>query len=409
MRNSQQTVTRTLQTWQLQRSPKYSSSGVVRVVPPGVTIRRVKPLMATIGMTRVAEVTGLDRVGIPNYATVRPREKDEGISYYNGKGLTRAAAEAGALMEAVERYSGEDCDLPVVSADRAEMERHGATVDPDEIIIPRAAPYHPQTRLEWVEGFDLLSDRPTCVPLNAVVCPYAPSPGHRMIYFAGSNGLASGNTLEEALCHALCEVVERDATAVSDAATDLAAAVGGVLESIGVRPRETTRRGDPEPPPLIDLDSLPPRARALVNRMRRAGLLVFLGTPRRPPASRRSTARSSSASWTAATSRTVARARTRTRAWRSTGRSPRRRRAGSPTSREVARTSRGSSAIPTRTTRTRSTAAARRVRSRHCPRTSTRTSTTTSGSCSSGWRRMALNRWSPSTSPARRSAFPSCG
>ena len=45
----------------------------------------MKPLMSTIGVTRVAEVTGLDRVGIPNFTTVRLREKGEGISYYNAK------------------------------------------------------------------------------------------------------------------------------------------------------------------------------------------------------------------------------------------------------------------------------------------------------------------------------------
>ena len=77
------------------------------------------------------------------------------------------------------------------------MELRGATVNPEQIIIPRAAPYGPQTRIEWVEGFDLLAERPTYVPLNAVVCPYMPSAGRPMIYFAGSNGLASGKTLEE--------------------------------------------------------------------------------------------------------------------------------------------------------------------------------------------------------------------
>src|SRR5437588_331225 len=82
--------------WTLWPAPKYSSSGVVRTVTPAETIRRVAPLMETIGVSRVGEVTGLDRVGIPNYTTLRPRERGEGISYYNGKGMTRAAAHAGA-------------------------------------------------------------------------------------------------------------------------------------------------------------------------------------------------------------------------------------------------------------------------------------------------------------------------
>ncbi len=124
--------------WGLRPSPKYASHGVVRTISPAETIRRVAPLMPIVGVTRVADVTGLDRVGIPNFTTVRPRERGEGISYYNGKGSTRLAAKAGAMMEAIERYSGELCDLPVHCFDRQGMERLGTTVDPADIVVPRA-------------------------------------------------------------------------------------------------------------------------------------------------------------------------------------------------------------------------------------------------------------------------------
>lgn len=266
---------RTPTSWPFQSSPKYASYGVVRVVPATETIRRVMPLMKAMGVTRVAEVTGLDRVGIPNFITVRPRECGEGISYYNGKGVTRSAAQAGALMEAVERYSGERCDLPVYYCDREEMERRGPTVDVQEIIVPHAAEYRPGLRLEWVEGYDLLSGRSTYVPLGAVVCPYEPPPGRPLLHYAHTNGLASGNTLEEALCHALCEVIERDAMAISDAALDLAPAVGRVLASMGLVP-EPTVSAPKRRFPLIDLESLPRRALILVRRLQRAGLLVYL-------------------------------------------------------------------------------------------------------------------------------------
>jgi ribosomal protein S12 methylthiotransferase accessory factor len=231
--------------------------------------------MKIIGVTRAAEVTGLDRVGIHNFTTVRPRERGEGISYYNGKGLTRAAAHAGALMEAIERYSGELCDLPVHYCTRDEMEREGPTVDPESIIIPRTMEFTPELRLEWVEGFDLVSGHTMYLPLNAVVFPYEPPAGRPVLYDSGTNGLASGNTLEEALCHALCEVIERDASAVSDALTDLAPAVTRALSRMGLA------APDDRPPadsrfPLIDLESLPRRAKVLVRRLQRAGIVVHL-------------------------------------------------------------------------------------------------------------------------------------
>ncbi len=262
--------------WTLRSSPKYDSYGTVRVVAPSATIRRVTPLLETVGVTRVAEVTGLDRVGIPNFTTVRPRDRGEGISYYNGKGATRDAAHAGALMEAIERYSGELCDLPVFFADREEMERRGPTVDPTEIIVPMAVGYRPDLRLEWVEGFDLLNQQPVFLPLNAVVCPYEPPRGRPMVFYASTNGLASGNTLEEALCHALCEVVERDATALSDTAVDLGGAVARLLAEAGVTAPTPTEAAAGGAFPLIDLETLPPRALVLVRKLRRAGLLVYL-------------------------------------------------------------------------------------------------------------------------------------
>jgi ribosomal protein S12 methylthiotransferase accessory factor YcaO len=261
--------------WDLKRAPKYAAHGVVRTIPPVETIRRVTPLMAGIGVTRVAEVTGLDRVGIPNFTAVRPRELGEGISYYNGKGLTRPAAHAGALMEAVERQAAEFCDLPVHFGTHDQMRALGATVDPSEIIVPRSIEYQPDMPLEWVEGFDLLSKRPTFLPLNTVVCPYEPPPGRINLYFSSSNGLASGNTLEESLCHALCEIIERDATAVADTSANLAPAVGSILAQMGaLAPRSAPRRSGRFP--LIDPDSLPARSRTLVRRLRRAQLLVYL-------------------------------------------------------------------------------------------------------------------------------------
>ena len=260
--------------WELRPSPKYASHGVVRTVPPAETIRRALPLMRGIGVTRIGDVTNLDRVGIPNFTAVRPAGLD-GVSYYNGKGTTHLDAKAGALMEAIERASAEQCDLPVFYCTREEMERTGPVIDPAEIIVPHVQKYVPDLRIEWVEGFDLLADQPTYVPLNAVVCPYRPPAGRPMLHWTSSNGLASGNTIEEALCHALCEIIERDAEAVAQTALRLKPAVGQVLASIGLSPAESTTTS-PDSFSLIALDTLPPRSAALVNRLSAAGLKVYL-------------------------------------------------------------------------------------------------------------------------------------
>lgn len=237
-------------------------------------MRRVSGLMSKIGITRIADVTHLDRVGIPNFMTVRPRDPGPGISYYNGKGSTRDAAKAGAMMEAIERFCGEQCDSQVFYCSYQQIKKRGPSVNPADIIVPRIRDHHPNDPLEWVEGFELISREPIFVPLNSVICPYEPK-RNCALYYGSTNGLASGNTLEEALCHALCEVIERDALAISCSSLELAPAVHQILARLGQTPNRSTRAPLARFP-LIESDSLPDSAGRLARKLRSAGLKIYL-------------------------------------------------------------------------------------------------------------------------------------
>ena len=260
--------------WSFERSPKIGRAGSSRSVPASETVRRVAPLMRRIGVTRLAEVTHLDRNGVPNFIAARPREAGTGISYYNGKGASRTQARASAMMEAIERFSAEVyAGRPIVRSFEA-LAHQAAAIDPSELVVPRLVEPRPDLPLEWVEGFDLIGRRPTWAPLNAVVCPYRPrQPGAAWLFLASSNGLASGNTREEALCQALCEVMERDAFSLHDAATRLKRQVEAVLAGLG-----GSAGSPPVDPryPLIDGRTLPPRARRVYDRLTSAGLAVRL-------------------------------------------------------------------------------------------------------------------------------------
>ena len=253
--------------WALQRLAKYARNGVVRAVHPRSTIRRASRLLETAGITRVADVTGLDRLGIPNFMSVRPRDLEPGISYYNGKGSTRSDAHAGAIMEAIERHAGESCTYLPISGSRRRLQQRHRCVDVDDLIVPKMFPYSPDLDIEWVAGFDLMSRTEVLVPLNSVICPYDGTRGP-VLFYASSNGLASGNSLTEALCHALCEVVERDAQAMSMAPVQIGAAARDLL---GRSPSSAQAR-----PPQISLASLPRRAKPLLSKIQRAGLEVWL-------------------------------------------------------------------------------------------------------------------------------------
>jgi ribosomal protein S12 methylthiotransferase accessory factor len=203
---------------------------------------------------------------------VRPHDLGPGISYYNGKGTTRADAHAGAMMEAIERHAGERYDGPVIAASHYNLRSEHACVDPLEIHVPMVRKYSEHLMLEWVPGFDLMTRRPTFAPLNCVVAPYNSESGLSLFY-TSTNGLASGNTRTEAVCHALCEVIERDAASLAMARADVRPAVADLLTGIGF---DCALPVEPGEAPPISLRGLPRRAAALVRKLQRAGLEVQL-------------------------------------------------------------------------------------------------------------------------------------
>jgi ribosomal protein S12 methylthiotransferase accessory factor len=228
--------------------------------------------MEKIGVSRVAEVTHLDRNGIPNFIAARPREAGEGISYYNGKGASKSQARASAMMEAIERYSGEFWPCQPLFTSYEKLARERAAVDPEQLIVPRLTKYDRALEIEWIEGFDLVSRQTRFVPLNSVVFPYIPQRG-KTLFYSSTNGLASGNTREEALCQALCEVNERDAFSLYDAATTLKGQVRALLVGESSQKLVDAARSDY---PVIDPRTLPVRARRIYERLAASGLTVYL-------------------------------------------------------------------------------------------------------------------------------------
>ena len=82
---------------------------------PEETLAKVEPKMPAAGVTRVADITNLDRVGIPVFSSIRPMADRGAVSVYNGKGASPVEARVSAMMEGIERYSSEvkDRDLTV--------------------------------------------------------------------------------------------------------------------------------------------------------------------------------------------------------------------------------------------------------------------------------------------------------
>ncbi|KYF86628.1 hypothetical protein BE20_00300 [Sorangium cellulosum] len=100
-------------------APKGYLAGTHRQVPPEETLRRVRRLMPVMGITRIANVTGLDNIGIPVVMVCRPNSRSLSVS--QGKGLDLPTAQASGLMESVEAYHAERIDLPLKLASYEEL------------------------------------------------------------------------------------------------------------------------------------------------------------------------------------------------------------------------------------------------------------------------------------------------
>ena len=184
------------------------------------TLTEIIPLCIKIGVTRISDITFMDRLYIPNYSAILPGTEDS-FWVYSGKGTTKSDAKASALMEAIERYSSLPSTYPrtFIQGSYLQLSKsYNKVLHPAEVVEPVNQAYNDKDAiLDFLPGFDLLTNEKVLVPADIALYRY--SPKHQAICafsHSHTNGLASGNVLEEAICHALCEVIERDAVSIAD-------------------------------------------------------------------------------------------------------------------------------------------------------------------------------------------------
>lgn len=182
-----------------------------RVVTPAQTMRRLRPILPSMGITRVGNVTGLDCIGLPTVVVYRPNARSLAVS--QGKGLTLDAARVSGVMESIESYHAERVLLPMRLGSANDLCHALHLVDIMEIPRTSVVPLNYDIQFLWVEGIDIMQGGSTWVPYESVhidsTLQGRINPG---IFCCSTNGLASGNHLLEAICYAICEVVERDST-----------------------------------------------------------------------------------------------------------------------------------------------------------------------------------------------------
>lgn len=158
----------------------------------------------------MARQTDLDRIGIPCFAAFRPNAST--LSNSQGKGLDDDSARASAVMEAAEFAIAERASPPTGMSTTAELRSRGLKVFDTRRLMPIGQGIPDGLPLAFVEGIDLFSGDAVMVPHEATTIDLQGATLETLN--RSTNGLASGNTESEAVFHALCELIERDANAL---------------------------------------------------------------------------------------------------------------------------------------------------------------------------------------------------
>lgn len=191
------------------RAPKCRQAEGSRTLPTVETLARVRPVLSKAGVTRLADITGLDRIGIPVAIAVRPNSRT--LSANAGKGLTMEAAFVSAAMEAIEVFHAETISPDLRRVCYRGLPRSLGGINPALLPLRKHAVFNLQWPFDWVLGWDLIAEIETAAPFQLVALGAKRETYDFPIFQASSNGLASGNDLLEAILAALLEVVERDA------------------------------------------------------------------------------------------------------------------------------------------------------------------------------------------------------
>lgn len=181
--------------------------GTIRLRHPSDTINVVTPLLEQVGVTRIANITHLDCLNIPVYTAYRPTSKS--LSTAQGKGITAELAICSAIMEGIEHYYGENVVSELISSfDSLGQEK---AISPNELslgFINRKS--ITSSDLHWSTGQDLISVNQYFFPTNYICMDFSDVKEETGIFTRSTTGLASGNTIDEAILHSLFEIIERN-------------------------------------------------------------------------------------------------------------------------------------------------------------------------------------------------------
>src|SRR5687768_2250139 len=131
-----------------------------------MTVERLRPHLASLGITRLARQTGLDRIGIPCFAAIRPAGLTLSVS--QGKGRDDASAMASALMEAAEFAIAERPGVQSRISTADELRLSGEEFYDAARLLPLGQPLPTGAPIHWLRGTTWPQGQTVWIPRDAL-------------------------------------------------------------------------------------------------------------------------------------------------------------------------------------------------------------------------------------------------
>jgi ribosomal protein S12 methylthiotransferase accessory factor len=228
---------------------RLSSSLRTRTAEDSIVL--AEQLAMSRGVSRVVDTTWLDKVGIPVYASIRPDVVGT-LCVHAGKGFTHAEAKIGALMEAIEfsfAVVGRSRISWVMGDAESVLESFENAFEFYEFGMLLGHSAKPDDKFGVVEAQEIMQPLgKVLVPAELVFMPFRES-SSTALFGTSTNGLASGNSLEEATVHGLAEVMERHVSSFEYLKNESA---------------------------LVSPEGLPEKVKQMVGKVEAAGLQCYL-------------------------------------------------------------------------------------------------------------------------------------
>ena len=167
------------------------------------------PHLSSFGITRIANITGLDFSGVPVYTAFRPRASTLAVSC--GKGLTHEDSIVSSVMESIEADVAERIDSASFINTTYDQIDLKSRVPLSTLPLLSNHIFSQSTPYSWLPCQVLGTSSVKLLPAATISLAYSMLVDPLMTFVWGTNGLASGLTQSDAILSALYEYIERDA------------------------------------------------------------------------------------------------------------------------------------------------------------------------------------------------------